>query len=173
MTLELEQAALPCFPGSGPTVPSPKSSVSLSPDRYSSEQEFVDDLKNMWFGLYSRGSEEGDSSGFEHVFSGGITVLGKKGERVTRDASLRRRAAPRRQQPSQFRRRVGHVSFQAKGAGFEDRSLLEYLREKEDQIPGLPRGTHRKGDGFEATDVCLSMALCSWGSQDGTAPSPP
>uniref|UniRef100_A0A8D0MX23 Uridylate-specific endoribonuclease n=1 Tax=Sus scrofa TaxID=9823 RepID=A0A8D0MX23_PIG len=76
MTLELEQAALPCFPGSGPTVPSPKSSVSLSPDRYSSEQEFVDDLKNMWFGLYSRGSEEGDSSGFEHVFSGEV----KKGK---------------------------------------------------------------------------------------------
>ncbi|XP_055973876.1 uridylate-specific endoribonuclease [Sorex fumeus] len=45
-------------------------------NRYNSEQEFVDDLKNMWFGLYSRGSEEGDSSGFEHVFSGEI----KKGK---------------------------------------------------------------------------------------------
>ncbi|XP_032104315.1 poly(U)-specific endoribonuclease isoform X4 [Sapajus apella] len=45
-------------------------------NRYSSEQEFVDDLKNMWFGLYSRGKEEGDSSGFEHVFSGEV----KKGK---------------------------------------------------------------------------------------------
>ena len=47
-------------------------------NRYSSEQEFVSDLKNMWFGLYSRSKEERDSSGFEHVFSGGITLLGKK-----------------------------------------------------------------------------------------------
>uniref|UniRef100_A0A8C5VK52 Uridylate-specific endoribonuclease n=1 Tax=Microcebus murinus TaxID=30608 RepID=A0A8C5VK52_MICMU len=45
-------------------------------NRYSSEQEFIDDLKNMWFGLYSRSSEEGDSSGFEHVFSGEV----KKGK---------------------------------------------------------------------------------------------
>lgn len=45
-------------------------------NRYSSEQEFVDDLKNMWFGLYSRGNEERDSSGFEHVFSGEV----KKGK---------------------------------------------------------------------------------------------
>ncbi|XP_033619784.1 poly(U)-specific endoribonuclease [Fukomys damarensis] len=45
-------------------------------NRYSSEQEFIDDLKNMWFGLYSRGNEEGDSSGFEHVFSGEV----KKGK---------------------------------------------------------------------------------------------
>uniref|UniRef100_A0A8C6I9F7 Uridylate-specific endoribonuclease n=1 Tax=Mus spicilegus TaxID=10103 RepID=A0A8C6I9F7_MUSSI len=45
-------------------------------NRYSSEQEFVDDLKNMWFGLYSRGNDEGDSSGFEHVFSGEV----KKGK---------------------------------------------------------------------------------------------
>lgn len=39
-------------------------------DRYGSEQEFVQDLKEMWFGLYSRGDGERDSSGFEHVFSG-------------------------------------------------------------------------------------------------------
>ncbi|XP_037371162.1 uridylate-specific endoribonuclease [Talpa occidentalis] len=45
-------------------------------NRYSSEKEFVNDLKNMWFGLYSRGSEEADSSGFEHVFSGEV----KKGK---------------------------------------------------------------------------------------------
>ena len=70
--------ALPCFPRPGPAFPSPKSSVLFSPDRYSSEQEFVSDLKNMWFGLYSRSKEERDSSGFEQVFSGGITLLGKK-----------------------------------------------------------------------------------------------
>lgn len=74
----LEQVALLCLPESSLAFPSPKSSVFLPPDRYSSEQEFVNDLKNMWFGLYSRGNEEGDSSGFEHVFSGGITLLGKK-----------------------------------------------------------------------------------------------
>uniref|UniRef100_A0A8C4MZQ8 Uridylate-specific endoribonuclease n=1 Tax=Equus asinus TaxID=9793 RepID=A0A8C4MZQ8_EQUAS len=45
-------------------------------NRYSSEQEFVNDLKNMWFGLYSRGNDKGDSSGFEHVFSGEV----KKGK---------------------------------------------------------------------------------------------
>nr|XP_012029782.2 poly(U)-specific endoribonuclease isoform X2 [Ovis aries] len=45
-------------------------------NRYSSEQEFVSDLKNMWFGLYSRSKEERDSSGFEHVFSGEV----KKGK---------------------------------------------------------------------------------------------
>ncbi|XP_074126793.1 uridylate-specific endoribonuclease isoform X3 [Sminthopsis crassicaudata] len=45
-------------------------------NRYSSEQEFVSELKNMWFGLYSRGNDEGDSSGFEHVFSGEV----KKGK---------------------------------------------------------------------------------------------
>lgn len=53
------------------------SPLFLPSDRYSSEQEFVNDLKNMWFGLYSRGNEERDSSGFEHVFSGGITLLRK------------------------------------------------------------------------------------------------
>ncbi|NXC92406.1 ENDOU endoribonuclease, partial [Cercotrichas coryphoeus] len=44
--------------------------------RYSSEQEFLQDLKEMWFGLYSRGDGEPDSSGFEHVFSGEV----KKGK---------------------------------------------------------------------------------------------
>ncbi|KAM6294503.1 uridylate-specific endoribonuclease [Aegotheles albertisi] len=44
--------------------------------RYGSEQEFVTDLKEMWFGLYSRGSGERDSSGFEHIFSGEV----KKGK---------------------------------------------------------------------------------------------
>uniref|UniRef100_A0A674GG66 Uridylate-specific endoribonuclease n=1 Tax=Taeniopygia guttata TaxID=59729 RepID=A0A674GG66_TAEGU len=39
-------------------------------NRYSSEQEFLQDLEQMWFGLYSRGDGERDSSGFEHVFSG-------------------------------------------------------------------------------------------------------
>ncbi|XP_033367473.1 poly(U)-specific endoribonuclease-like [Parus major] len=47
-----------------------------SRDRYSSEAEFVQDLKEMWFGLYSRGDGERDSSGFEHVFSGEV----KKGK---------------------------------------------------------------------------------------------
>ncbi|NXR73913.1 ENDOU endoribonuclease, partial [Pycnonotus jocosus] len=45
-------------------------------NRYSSQQEFVQRLKEMWFGLYSRGDGEQDSSGFEHVFSGEV----KKGK---------------------------------------------------------------------------------------------
>ncbi|KAG6922556.1 endonuclease, polyU-specific [Chelydra serpentina] len=44
--------------------------------RYSTQEEFVSDLKEMWFGLYSRGKDEGDSSGFEHVFAGEV----KKGK---------------------------------------------------------------------------------------------
>ncbi|XP_062975005.1 uridylate-specific endoribonuclease [Elgaria multicarinata webbii] len=47
-----------------------------SKNRYDTEPEFVADLKKMWFGLYSRGKDDGDSSGFEHVFSGEI----KKGK---------------------------------------------------------------------------------------------
>ncbi|XP_065596579.1 uridylate-specific endoribonuclease isoform X2 [Cyrtonyx montezumae] len=47
-----------------------------SKNRYGSEREFLWDLKEMWFGLYSRGDGERDSSGFEHVFSGEI----KKGK---------------------------------------------------------------------------------------------
>ncbi|KAM3935988.1 uridylate-specific endoribonuclease [Leptodactylus fuscus] len=43
---------------------------------YNEEKEFVDDLRNMWFGLYSRSSGEQDSSGFEHVFVGEV----KKGK---------------------------------------------------------------------------------------------
>ncbi|XP_078544728.1 uridylate-specific endoribonuclease-like isoform X3 [Lissotriton helveticus] len=39
---------------------------------YASQEEFVKDLKNMWFGLYCRGKGEMDSSGFEHVFVGEV-----------------------------------------------------------------------------------------------------
>ncbi|NXU96496.1 ENDOU endoribonuclease, partial [Cettia cetti] len=44
--------------------------------RFSSRQEFVRALQQMWFGLYSRGDGQRDSSGFEHVFSGEV----KKGK---------------------------------------------------------------------------------------------
>uniref|UniRef100_A0A8C6JBL6 Uridylate-specific endoribonuclease n=1 Tax=Melopsittacus undulatus TaxID=13146 RepID=A0A8C6JBL6_MELUD len=47
-----------------------------SKNRYGSEQEFLADLQEMWFGLYSRGDGEQDSSGFEHIFSGEV----KKGK---------------------------------------------------------------------------------------------
>ncbi|KAJ7999137.1 hypothetical protein DPEC_G00212280 [Dallia pectoralis] len=40
--------------------------------RYSSETEFLYDLKMMWFGLYSRFAGKMDSSGFEHIFAGEI-----------------------------------------------------------------------------------------------------
>ncbi|XP_073708574.1 uridylate-specific endoribonuclease A-like [Garra rufa] len=39
---------------------------------YSSQSEFIQDLKMMWFGLYSRANGQQDSSGFEHIFSGEI-----------------------------------------------------------------------------------------------------
>ncbi|XP_026204676.1 poly(U)-specific endoribonuclease-A [Anabas testudineus] len=39
---------------------------------YASEKEFIQDLKMMWFGLYSRNNNKQDSSGFEHVFAGEI-----------------------------------------------------------------------------------------------------
>lgn len=48
--------------------------VASSPDRYNTQEEFVADLKEMWFGLYSRGKDEGDSSGFEHVFAGTVRL---------------------------------------------------------------------------------------------------
>ena len=48
--------------------------VLSSPGRYSSEEEFLHDLKMMWFGLYSRYAGKMDSSGFEHIFAGMICV---------------------------------------------------------------------------------------------------
>ncbi|TNN81403.1 Poly(U)-specific endoribonuclease [Liparis tanakae] len=39
---------------------------------YASEEEFLQDLKMMWFGLYSRNNNKMDSSGFEHIFAGEI-----------------------------------------------------------------------------------------------------
>ncbi|KAK7155526.1 hypothetical protein R3I93_010229 [Phoxinus phoxinus] len=39
---------------------------------YSSQSEFIQDLKMMWFGLYSRSDGKLDSSGFEHIFVGEI-----------------------------------------------------------------------------------------------------
>ncbi|KAJ8412885.1 hypothetical protein AAFF_G00104670 [Aldrovandia affinis] len=43
----------------------------LSKGRYSTEAEFIYDLKMMWFGLYSRSGVK-DSSGFEHIFAGEV-----------------------------------------------------------------------------------------------------
>ncbi|KAG7264407.1 hypothetical protein CRUP_014316 [Coryphaenoides rupestris] len=40
--------------------------------KYESEEEFIQDLKMMWFGLYSRNNKKMDSSGFEHIFAGEI-----------------------------------------------------------------------------------------------------
>lgn len=39
---------------------------------YASEEEFLEDLRMMWFGLYSRNNSKMDSSGFEHIFAGEI-----------------------------------------------------------------------------------------------------
>ncbi|KAM7005834.1 uridylate-specific endoribonuclease A [Tautogolabrus adspersus] len=39
---------------------------------YASEEEFINDLKMMWFGLYSRNNNKMDSSGFEHIFAGEV-----------------------------------------------------------------------------------------------------
>ncbi|XP_061893521.1 uridylate-specific endoribonuclease-like [Entelurus aequoreus] len=39
---------------------------------YTSEKDFLHDLKMMWFGLYSRNNRKMDSSGFEHIFAGEI-----------------------------------------------------------------------------------------------------
>ncbi|XP_053564181.1 uridylate-specific endoribonuclease D [Bombina bombina] len=39
---------------------------------YTSVESFKDDLKEMWFGLYTRSKGPLDSSGFEHVFTGEI-----------------------------------------------------------------------------------------------------
>ncbi|XP_069050528.1 uridylate-specific endoribonuclease A isoform X2 [Lepisosteus oculatus] len=51
-------------------------SFLFSKKLYSSMEEFLQDLKMMWFGLYSRGKNQLDSSGFEHIFAGEI----KKGK---------------------------------------------------------------------------------------------
>ncbi|MBN3319241.1 ENDOU endoribonuclease, partial [Atractosteus spatula] len=47
---------------------------------YSSMEEFLQDLKMMWFGLYSRGKNQLDSSGFEHIFADGLSVCLSQGE---------------------------------------------------------------------------------------------
>ncbi|TKS71625.1 Poly(U)-specific endoribonuclease [Collichthys lucidus] len=39
---------------------------------YATEEDFLYDLKMMWFGLYSRYNKKMDSSGFEHIFAGEI-----------------------------------------------------------------------------------------------------
>lgn len=50
--------------------------------------------------------------------------------------------------------REGHVHSRARREGSEEQSVsLEYLREREDQILGLPTGTCRKGDLFGAMAV--------------------
>ncbi|XP_059813313.1 uridylate-specific endoribonuclease A [Hypanus sabinus] len=47
-------------------------SVLHSKNLYNSVTDFKEDLKKMWFGLYSRANTALDSSGFEHVFSGEV-----------------------------------------------------------------------------------------------------
>lgn len=44
--------------------------LCYGPGAYSSQSEFIQDLKMMWFGLYSRSDGKLDSSGFEHIFVG-------------------------------------------------------------------------------------------------------
>ncbi|KAK2889355.1 hypothetical protein QQF64_028490 [Cirrhinus molitorella] len=39
---------------------------------YATQSEFIQDLKMMWFGLYSRANGQQDSSAFEHIFAGEI-----------------------------------------------------------------------------------------------------
>ncbi|XP_054641886.1 uridylate-specific endoribonuclease A isoform X2 [Dunckerocampus dactyliophorus] len=39
---------------------------------YPTQEDFLYDLKMMWFGLYSRSNNKMDSSGFEHIFAGEI-----------------------------------------------------------------------------------------------------
>ncbi|GCC20145.1 hypothetical protein chiPu_0018766 [Chiloscyllium punctatum] len=46
--------------------------VFRSKKMYNSIAEFEEDLKKMWFGLYSRANNVLDSSGFEHIFSGEV-----------------------------------------------------------------------------------------------------
>lgn len=44
--------------------------LSTTEGVYESEKAFIQDLKMMWFGLYSRYNGKMDSSGFEHIFAG-------------------------------------------------------------------------------------------------------
>uniref|UniRef100_A0A4W3HG84 Uridylate-specific endoribonuclease n=1 Tax=Callorhinchus milii TaxID=7868 RepID=A0A4W3HG84_CALMI len=43
-----------------------------SKKKYKTVEEFKEDLKKMWFGLYSRAYGAQDSSGFEHIFLGEV-----------------------------------------------------------------------------------------------------
>lgn len=92
----------------------------LFADRYSSEEEFVDDLKNMWFGLYSRGNEEADSSGFEHVFSGGHSAWkGRVGGTKRNDFAQEQGSPDLEEWIAKLAGREGRVYYQAKREGSE------------------------------------------------------